>query len=70
MYKVILLDRDGVLCQDRIDYVQTREQIQIYPRSVTAVDILKQLGYTIFVITNQSAVAKGIMTHEQIQEVN
>ena len=70
MNKVILLDRDGVLVQDRIDYIQTREQIQVYPRSIKAVDMLKDMGYTIFVITNQSAVAKGIMTDEQVQEIN
>lgn len=68
--KFLLLDRDGVLNIDRVDYVKTKEELIITERTIKAVKILKAFGYRLLVITNQSCIAKGIITVEQLAYIN
>jgi D-glycero-D-manno-heptose 1,7-bisphosphate phosphatase len=68
--RVILLDRDGVLNVDHVDYIKSRREIQVYPRAIKAVEILVSKGYIPLVVTNQSCVAKGIITIKQVMDIN
>ncbi|MFN8438237.1 MAG: HAD family hydrolase [Cytophagales bacterium] len=66
MNKAIFLDRDGVLNKDYVDYVWTPEKFEILPGVVEGLQLLKDAGYLLIVITNQSGIAKGIYTHEDV----
>ncbi len=66
---VIFLDRDGVLTKEK-SYVCKREELEILPYAKEAVRILKELGYCIIVVTNQSAVARGILLEEELLVMN
>ena len=73
--KCVFLDRDGVLNVDRVDYVYRLQEFIIPPGVPEALQALKQAGYLLIVITNQSGIAKGIyerkdvyMIHEAIQQ--
>lgn len=63
---LILLDRDGVLNEDRVDYVKSLEELVLIPEALQALALLKQAGYRIAVCTNQSCLDKGILSHDQL----
>ncbi|MEA5260879.1 HAD family hydrolase [Arcicella aquatica] len=66
MKKCIFLDRDGVLNIDRVDYVYRLEDLIIPDGAIEALKRFKEAGYLLIVITNQSGIAKGIYTREDV----
>ncbi len=68
MQKCIFLDRDGVINRNRVDYAYRLEDFKILPGVATALHRLKQAGYLLVVVTNQSGIAKGIYTRAQMQQ--
>lgn len=65
----IFVDRDGVINRER-SYVTHLDDLEIFEDSVEAVKLAKQMGYKVIVITNQSAVARGLMTLETLSRLN
>jgi D-glycero-D-manno-heptose 1,7-bisphosphate phosphatase len=70
MQKCVFLDRDGVINKDYVDYVYSADKLELLPGVVEALQAIKQAGYLIIVITNQSGIAKGIYTREQMHETH
>lgn len=68
MNKCIFLDRDGVLNKDYVDYVYSEDKLEILQGVKEALSTLKEAGYLLIVITNQSGIAKGLYVKEQMQE--
>lgn len=66
----IFLDRDGVLIENRPDYVKAWEEVEIFPHTFAALRKLAQTGWPIILITNQSAVGRGIITSAWVDEVH
>lgn len=66
MNKCIFLDRDGVLNEDRADYVYKVEDFIIPDGVVEGLSLLKQAGYLLIVITNQAGIAKGIYKRQDV----
>lgn len=66
MQKCIFLDRDGVLNEDRADYVYKIDDYVIPEGVVDGLNLLKKAGYLLIVITNQAGIAKGIYTREDV----
>jgi D-glycero-D-manno-heptose 1,7-bisphosphate phosphatase len=65
------LDRDGVLnAYLPGDYVKTPEELTLLPGAADAVKRLNDLGYPVFVISNQQGVAKALMTDVDLARVN
>jgi len=60
--RLVLLDRDGVLNQDRDDYVKSPDELIVLPGAPAAVARLNRAGIKVAVVTNQSAVGRGIIT--------
>ena len=67
---LVLLDRDGVLNEDRQDFVKTAAELVMIPGAATAVARLNAAGHTIAVVTNQSGVGRGVMTDRDLEAVN
>lgn len=66
MNKCVFLDRDGVLNEDRTDYVYRVEDF-IIPQGVTeGLQKLKEAGYMLIVVTNQAGIAKGLYTRDDV----
>ena len=61
----LLLDRDGVLNHDH-GWVGTRERWDWVPGAARAVRAATAAGYHVFVVTNQSGVARGLYTEADI----
>ncbi|QHV98991.1 D-glycero-alpha-D-manno-heptose-1,7-bisphosphate 7-phosphatase [Spirosoma endbachense] len=66
MSKCVFLDRDGVLNEDRTDYVYRVEDFIIPDGVPEALRLLKDAGYLLIVITNQAGIAKGLYTRDDV----
>jgi histidinol-phosphate phosphatase family protein len=64
--KVVFLDRDGTVNRDSADYIKSRSEFEFLPGSVAAIRKLTAGGFTIFIITNQSALARGYISFEEL----
>lgn len=60
------LDRDGVINRDRA-YVSRWEDFEFVPGAIDAMRRLKQAGYALVVVTNQSGIARGYYSEAQYQ---
>lgn len=67
--KAIFLDRDGVINKEK-SYITDLAELEIYPFIMEAMDIFKELNYLTVVVTNQSAVARGMLSEEKLKEIN
>ncbi len=56
---IILLDRDGVINQDSDAYVKSVEEWLPIPGSIKSIAALSKAGFKVFVVTNQSGIARG-----------
>lgn len=66
---VVFLDRDGTINQDG-HYVCQPEKMILLPGSSSALAKLYRAGYRLVVVSNQSAVARGIGTIEDVERTN
>lgn len=69
MDKVIFLDRDGVLCEER-GYVTSLSELRLFPYARESVTRLHALGYAVVVITNQSAIARGLADEAAVADIH
>jgi len=67
---VVLLDRDGVINRMRPDYVKRWEELELLPGAVEALARLSRAGCEVVVLTNQSAIGRGLTTRKQIDEIH
>jgi len=67
--KAAFFDRDGTLNVDR-DYLYKIEDLRWVPYAREALYYLNQRGYTVFVITNQSGVARGYYTETEVKALH
>jgi len=67
--KAIFLDRDDTLIED-LGYINSPEQVKLLDGVSEALIELKALGYKLVVVTNQSAVARGIVTEKVLGEIH
>ena len=70
MKPAIFLDRDGVVIENRPDYVRSWEDVEIFPAAVDSLSQLVSCPYHIVFVTNQSAVGRGIISIDVAQEIN
>ena len=64
--KVVFLDRDGTINRDSAGYIKSRSEFEFIPGSIDAIRKLTANGFTIIVITNQSALARKYITTAEL----
>ena len=67
--RTVFLDRDGTIIKEK-DFIKDPQEIEFISGSIQAIKILKNLGYKIIVVSNQSGVGRGILTEEMVKKVN
>ena len=64
----VFLDRDGTIIHDA-DYCSDPKHVQVFDGAAAALRQLRNAGYKIIVITNQSGIGRGFFTEKQYREV-
>ncbi|ARU63492.1 D-glycero-beta-D-manno-heptose-1,7-bisphosphate 7-phosphatase [Tumebacillus avium] len=67
--KAVFLDRDGVI-NDHVTYVNTPEDLILFPGVGKAIKKLNDAGYKVFVVTNQGGVGLGFMKEDNLRAVH
>ena len=70
MYLALFLDRDGVIIENRPNYVRSWEDVQIYPQALKALARISNSQYKIVMVTNQSVVGRGFISLEMVNKIN
>jgi len=68
-YKAIFLDRDDTLIEDP-GYINDADMVRLLPGAVETLASLSKMGYKLVVVTNQSAVARGIISEEVLEQIH
>ena len=70
MTKLIILDRDGIINQDSLQYIKSPDEFILFPDSAHAIARLNRAGYRVAVATNQSGVARGLYSEMQLKAIH
>jgi D-glycero-D-manno-heptose 1,7-bisphosphate phosphatase len=65
----VFVDRDGTLIRD-VGHLWRQDQVEILPRVPEALRLLRTCGFKLVVITNQSVVARGRLTEDQLTDIH
>jgi D-glycero-D-manno-heptose 1,7-bisphosphate phosphatase len=68
-YKAVFLDRDNTLVEDP-GYISHPSQIKLLPGAAAALAQLRKMGFRLIVVSNQSGVARGIVTEETLAQIH
>lgn len=67
--RAVFLDRDGTIMVDK-DYLHDPEQVELIPQAAEAMKALKEAGFALVIVSNQSGVARGLFTVDDVERVN
>ncbi|MCF7895119.1 MAG: HAD family hydrolase [Candidatus Omnitrophica bacterium] len=72
MAKIVFLDRDGVINQypGNGSYVTHPREFQLLPGTIESIKKLKKAGFKLFVVSNQSGVAKGKYSRKTLKQID
>jgi D-glycero-D-manno-heptose 1,7-bisphosphate phosphatase len=70
LFPALFLDRDGVINENRAEYVRSWSDVSLYPQALRALALVRDWPYKIIVVTNQSAVGRGIISLAQAEAIN
>jgi len=65
----VFLDRDGTLIE-HVHYLSTPAEVRLLPGAAEAIAQLRRAGFLCVVITNQSAIGRGMITESRLYEIH
>lgn len=65
----VFLDRDGTLIEER-NYLSQPSQVALFPETIDALKKLKEFGFMLVMVTNQSGVGRGYFSAQDLDEVH
>jgi len=69
MHRAVFLDRDRTIIEDP-GYISDPSLVRLLPGADLAIKSLRQGGYLAVVVTNQSAIARGLITEEVLEKIH
>ncbi len=69
MNRAVFLDRDGTLIAER-NYLSRTEDVAVLPGVAPALKRLQDVGFKLFIVSNQSGVGRGYFTLADVDRVN
>ncbi len=70
MKKLIILDRDGVINHDSVQFIKSPDEWRPIDGSIAAIVRLNQSGYRVVIATNQSGVGRGLFDMETLNAIH
>ena len=67
--RAVFLDRDGVIVEE-VNYLSSPGQLRLIPGSAGAIARLRKAGFRAVVVSNQSAVARGLLSLKGLGEIH
>lgn len=67
---LVVLDRDGVINRDSVDFIKTPEEFVPLPGSIEAIAALTDAGYRVVVASNQSGIGRGLFSLETLEKIH
>ncbi len=64
------MDRDGVIIENRAEYVRTWEDVYIFPQALAALQLAAAGPRKLVIVTNQSGVGKGLIPSATADQIN
>lgn len=65
----VFLDRDGTLIRD-VGYLRRSEEVEVLPKVPEALRLLRERGFKLVLVTNQSAIARGWLSEQELGEIH
>jgi len=77
MNKALFLDRDGTILKEiegdspeTLGYLTNVQQVELIDGAAGAIALAQKIGFKTIIITNQSAIARGMLTEEELDKIN
>lgn len=67
--KALFLDRDDTIIKN-IPYMSKVEDIEYLPGVFERLKEIQDLGYQLFIVTNQSGLSRGLITYDELEEIH
>lgn len=64
----VFFDRDGTLCKD-VGYLNKLDDLQVF-EDIHSINLLKEKGFKIIGVTNQSGIARGLIEENFVKDIN
>lgn len=68
--RACFLDRDGVINQERKDYVKNLDEFKVLNGVTEAIRLLKENNLVVIVVTNQSAINRGLLSVRTLHNIH
>ena len=68
--KLVILDRDGVINKDSVNFIKNTNEWIALPGSLEAIALLNQSGFRVAIATNQSGIARGLFDMATLNAIN
>jgi len=68
-HKAVFIDRDGTLNEES-GYLHRAEDCRFIPGAIAALALLNAAGFLVVVVTNQSGIARGYYTSEDLEQLH
>ncbi len=65
----VFLDRDGTVVEE-VNYLSRIEDLKLFPFTLEAVRLLKDRGYLVVMVTNQSGIGRGVFPESAMHEIH
>ena len=66
----VFVDRDGVINENRDDYVKSLEEFKLLPGAVRAAARLSAAGLRLVIVSNQQGIARGMISPEALRLID
>ena len=67
--RAVFLDRDGTV-NEEAGYIKNPDEVRLLPGAAGAMRLLRQAGFKLVIVSNQSGAARGLFSEDDIKAVN
>jgi len=68
--KLVILDRDGTINHDSLDYIKSADEWEPLPGALEAIARLTQAGWHVVVASNQSGLGRGLFEVSDLNDIH